>query len=228
MSEWDMARDDGPILAQIILFLRPHRHLEFGTWQGYGSKLVLENSQATVWSINLLDGEHHSDGLPAYLGPLSVTGRGKGLVGTIISRITNEKQVVQTDAYEQVGSLVHAAGLGNRLNQIYCDSTKWETSAYPDGFFDSILIDGGHQSGVVASDTLKSIRLVRQGGVILWHDFCLDDQVREKFKHVETVIQGVESVAEEIQKHGIRLYWINPSWLLCGIKGNAPIPNTEG
>jgi predicted O-methyltransferase YrrM len=227
MSEWDMARDDGPILAQIIRFLRPHRHLEFGTWQGYGSKLVLENSQATVWSVNLLEGEHHSDGLPAYVGPLSVTCRAKGLLGKIISRLTNEKQVVQTDAHEQVGSLVHAAGLGNRFNQIFCDSTKWETSAYPDGFFDSILIDGGHQSAVVASDTQKALPLLREGGVIFWHDFCLDQNVRKKFQHVNTVIAGVGAVAEEIKKQGISLYWIDPSWLLCGIKGHVPIPTAK-
>lgn len=227
MSEWDMARDDGPVLAQIIRFLKPLRHLEFGTWQGYGSKLVLQNSQATVWSINLLEGEHHSNGLPAYTEPLSVTGRGKGLLGEITFRITNKKQVVQTDAYEQIGSLVHAAGLVNRLNQIYCESTKWEASAYPGGFFDSILIYGGHQADVVASDTRKALPLLREGGVVLWHDFCLDQDVRKKFPHVNTVIAGVEAVAEEIKKHGISLYWINPSWLLCGIKGNAPIPTAK-
>ena len=191
------------------------------------SKLVLENSQATVWSVNLLEGEHHSGGLPAYVGPLSVTCRAKGLLGKIISRITNEKHVVQTDAYEQVGSLVHAAGLGNRFNQIFCDSTKWETSAYPDGFFDSILIDGGHQSAVVASDTQKALPLLREGGVIFWHDFCLDQNVRKKLQHVNTVIAGVGAVAEEIKKQGISLYWIDPSWLLCGIKGNVPIPTAK-
>lgn len=227
MAEWDMARDDGPILTQIIRFLRPLRHLEFGTWQGYGSRLVLRNSHATVWSINLLEGERHSDGLPAYVGPWSAKGRAKGLLGKIISAITNEKEVVQTDAYEQIGSLVHTAGLGYRLNQIYCESTKWETSAYPKGFFDSILIDGGHQADVVASDTRKALPLLREGGVVLWHDFCLDQDVRKKFPHVNTVIAGVEAVAEEIKKQGISLYWINPSWLLCGIKGNDPIPTAK-
>ena len=223
-----MARDDGPILAQIIRYLHPLRHLEFGTWQGYGAKLVLENSQATVWSINLLGGERHADGRYAYSESLCEPTRTSNLFRKIIGKNTGKRGLLPTDAGEQIGSLVHGAGLGNRLNQIYCDSTQWETSAYPDGFFDSILIDGGHQSAVVASDTLKSIRLVRQGGVILWHDFCLDEQVRQKFKHVETVIQGVESVAEEIHRHGIRLYWINPSWLLCGIKGNAPLPTAKG
>ena len=176
----------------------------------------------------MLGGERHADGRYAYSESLCEPTRTSNLFRKIIGKNTGKRGLLPTDAGEQIGSLVHGAGLGNRLNQIYCDSTQWETSAYPDGFFDSILIDGGHQSAVVASDTLKSIRLVRQGGVILWHDFCLDEQVRQKFKHVETVIQGVESVAADIHRHGIRLYWINPSWLLCGIKGNVPVPTAKG
>jgi hypothetical protein len=105
MSAWDMARDDGPILAQIIRFLQPLRHLEFGTWQGYGSKLVLENSQATVWSINLLEGERHSNGLPAFLGHFSVTGHAKGLLGKIISRITKKNRSCKPTRTNRLGPL---------------------------------------------------------------------------------------------------------------------------
>jgi predicted O-methyltransferase YrrM len=227
LTDWNMARDDGPILARIIRWVAPRRHLEFGTWKGFGACLVMENSPATVWTINLWEGELHPGGGAAYSESLPQK-RKRGLLGKLWkNKITTDTSVIQTDAREHIGIMIHEKKLGQRVNHVFCDSKKWDTSAYPKGFFDTIFIDGGHQTDVVASDTRKALPLLREGGVVLWHDFCLDEAVRKKFKHVETVIQGVESVAEEIHKHGIRLYWIDPSWLLCGIKGNVPIPTAK-
>lgn len=226
-AQWNMERDDGPIFAQIIRHLKPLRHLEFGTWKGYGSRLVLEKSLATVWTINLREGESHADGTPAYPELLPTPKGAKNIFWKLIFKMTGRKNFIQTDAFEQVGSLVHRAGLGTRLNQIYCDSTQWVTTAYPDGFFDSILIDGGHQAYVVASDTLKSIRLVREGGVILWHDFCPVPGLEKQFPHLESVRNGINEIKEKLAEAGIRLFWLNPSWFLIGIKGNAPIPTAK-
>jgi len=228
LTDWDMVRDDGPILLRIIRWIASNRHLEFGTWKGYGACLVLENSPATVWTINLWDGEKKPAGMPAYSENEVQLGTGsfwqrlfKKNRGTIV-------QNVQTDAKNRIGMMIHQKKLNHRVNQVFCDSRQWDCSAYPAGFFDSIFIDGGHQADVVASDTRKALPLLRQGGVVLWHDFCLDKRVQEKFPHVQTVIQGVESMAGEIKKQGIQLFWINPSWLLLGIKGNAPIPSAKG
>jgi hypothetical protein len=48
--------------------------------------------------------------------------------------------------------------------QVYTDSREWDTSHYPDGFFDSCLIDGGHTQDIVVSDTMQALRLVRSEG----------------------------------------------------------------
>jgi predicted O-methyltransferase YrrM len=227
LVDWNMERDDAPILAQIIRWMQPYRHLEFGTWKGFGACLVLENAPATVWTINLWGGEFYPEGGAAYSESLPQK-RKLGLLGKLWkNKISTDASVIQTDARERIGIMIHEKKLGQRVNHVFCDSKKWDTSAYPKGFFDTIFIDGGHQTDVVASDTRKALPLLREGGVVLWHDFCLDPKVREKFRHVNTVIAGVEAVAEEIKKQGISLYWINPSWLLCGIKGNAPIPTAK-
>jgi predicted O-methyltransferase YrrM len=226
LTDWNMARDDGPILEQIIRWMCPSRHLEFGTWKGFGACLVMENSPATVWTINLWEGELHPGGGAAYSETLPQ--RRKGFLEKIWGkRSTTDAAVIQTDARERIGIMIHEKKLGHRVNHVFCDSKKWDTSTYPRGFFDTIFIDGGHQADVVASDTRKALPLLREGGVVLWHDFCLDENVRKKFQHVNTVIAGVEAAAEEIKKQGISLYWINPSWLLCGIKGNVPIPTAK-
>jgi len=66
LTDWNMARDDGPILAKIIRWVAPRRHLEFGTWKSFGACLVMDNSSTTGWTIKLPFGEYKSDGSWAY------------------------------------------------------------------------------------------------------------------------------------------------------------------
>ena len=220
LVDWNMERDDAPILTRIIHWAKPRRHLEFGTWKGYGTCLVLENSDAVVWTINLPEGELKPDGTWAYSERREPkSSPNPGIPSVSFGRDENGEQIYQqTDAGPSIGHLYRERGLGHRVNQIYCDSRLWETSAYPKNFFDTIFVDGGHQSNVVASDTKKALSLLRPGGLILWHDFCPDEAVKNKYPHVVSVMKGVESVSEELVKENIELYWIDPSWLLLGLK----------
>jgi len=78
-----------------------------------------------------------------------------------------------------------------------------------------------HQTDVVVSDTQKAIPLLRKGGVILWHDYCLNEAVKKKYPHVISVIKGVDSVSKELSQAEVDLYWIDPGWLLLGIKKSS-------
>ena len=55
--DWKMEVDDAPILRYLYRQFRPRRHLEFGTWLGTGACYCLEESDATVWTMNLPSGE---------------------------------------------------------------------------------------------------------------------------------------------------------------------------
>ena len=57
---------DGAILRQVFRQFRPTRHLEFGTWLGDGVLRVVEECDASVWTINLLAGETKPSGQWAY------------------------------------------------------------------------------------------------------------------------------------------------------------------
>src|SRR5690606_26853420 len=97
---------------------QPRRHLEFGTWRGEGACYVLEESDATVWTINLLDGERKPDGRFAY---------GEAVVGDVPAwshgRTLHDGRIEhQTDAYGFIGSEIHRRGLGHRVCQVYCNS----------------------------------------------------------------------------------------------------------
>jgi len=213
LKDFKMEGDDSRILRAIYMTISPKRHLEFGTWKGFGSKLILENTSATVWSINLREGETKLSGSSAY----AETPHGNSSF-RFFSGIFFKKHAEASDAGMQIGRLVHEAGLGNRFNQIFCDSKHWDASNYPKGFFDSVLIDGSHEPEMVVNDTKKATPLLRSGGIMLWHDYCPDPEVIQIMSSVRGVTRGIEMLDAYLKEHFSECFWINPSWLLVGIK----------
>lgn len=220
LDAWNMERDDGPLLAWLYRHFAPRRHLEFGTWQGFGACLCLENCDATVWTLNLPDGETKADGSWAY--GHRVIDESNTPPGAVTVNFGHDEEgprtYHRTDAASYIGRLYREKSLGHRVCQIYCDSRTWDTSAYPPDFFDSVLIDGGHSAEVVISDTRKALSVLRPGGMILWHDFCPEPDVRARFDTVAGVTRGIEQVLPELHAQLSTLCWINPSMILLGLK----------
>ena len=220
LDQWNIEDDDAPIFEFLYRAHRPRRHLEFGTWQGWGTSLCLESCDATVWTINLPEGESRADGSWAYGHRVLDAGN---VPSGIVTETYGEDELgpriyYRTDAGGYIGRIYREKGLGNRVCQIYCNSCQWDISNYPADFFDSVLIDGGHQQEVVVNDTRKALQVLRSGGLIVWHDFCPVVEVRSKVESVKGVTAGIESILPELQSQFERLYWINPSWILVGIK----------
>jgi len=220
LDAWQMERDDAPLFAYLYRQFAPKRHLEFGTWQGFGTCLCLENSDATVWTINLPDGETKPDGSWAYgHRVVDETGTPPGAVSVNFGHDDEGPRTYhRTDAASYIGRFYREKNLGHRVCQVYCDTRAWDTSAYAPDFFDTALIDGGHEAEIVVSDTRKALSVVRPGGLVLWHDFCPQPEVRARFSSVAGVVAGVESILPELTSQCRELFWINPSWLLVGVK----------
>jgi hypothetical protein len=217
LDRWKMEVNDSPIFRYLYSQFQPKRHLEFGTWQGAGTVYCLEECDATVWTINLPFGEDKPEGGDQYAGDGDSFGLGTAMAIEWAKRIgLPEQSGYRTDSYGFIGRFFLEKGFGHRVCQIYCDSTKWDDSAYPDGFFDSILVDGGHTPEIVASDTQKALRLLRPGGLMLWHDFC--PPVMDKFPVTRGVRDGLASLLPELREQFGVLGWIDPSWILVGVK----------
>lgn len=220
LDKWRMEENDAPILRYLYQTHRPRRHLEFGTWRGWGTALCLESCDATVWTINLPDGETMKDGSWAYSErvpgsdahphDIQVVNFGEDALGPVTYH--------RTDAGAYVGRIYRERRLGHRVCQIFCDSREWDVANYPPGFFDSVLIDGGHDPDIVINDSRKSLLLMRPGGLILWHDFCPDPRIRSQFESVKGVTSGIASILPELEAQLSRLCWIKPSWILVGLK----------
>ncbi|MDZ7630122.1 MAG: class I SAM-dependent methyltransferase [Gemmatimonadaceae bacterium] len=58
-----------------------------------------------------------------------------------------------------------------RITQLFGDSKKFDESPYL-GWADLVFVDGAHAESYVLSDTAKALRIVKPGGLILWHDYA--------------------------------------------------------
>ncbi|MEP7309706.1 MAG: class I SAM-dependent methyltransferase [Acidobacteriota bacterium] len=215
LSAWEMAADDCT-LRYVFRNFRPARHLEFGTWLGDGVLRCAEECDATVWTINLPEGESRENGEWAY----STLAEGALLSGVQAADtlVTSVGTWVRTDAHGLIGRKYLRAGLGNRVCQIYSDSRTWDTRNYPVGFFDSAFIDGGHAYDIVANDTRQAINLVRPGGLVVWHDYCPLGEVNSVCRSTRDVVAFIAAHGEELAVSFEKLFWVHPSWLLFGIR----------
>jgi FkbM family methyltransferase len=192
---------------------RPKRHLEFGTWDGLGVTLCARSCEAEIWTVNLPDGEKDNASNPICSEMQSVPHETSPETASVIPE---NKQ--STDADSSIGWRYRAAGFADRVHQILCDSRELDTTAFGNGFFDSVLIDGGHTADVVTSDTNKGLPLLRSGGIMIWHNFCPDPETIQQNEAPRGTISAIINNFDEWNQNFSKIFWIQPSWMLVGIK----------
>ena len=57
-----------------------------------------------------------------------------------------------------------------KIEQLFGDSKAFDESRYQ-GECDLVFVDGSHAFSYVMNDSRKALRMVRSGGVVLWHDY---------------------------------------------------------
>jgi predicted O-methyltransferase YrrM len=70
-----------------------------------------------------------------------------------------------------IGKFISESPHKNRIEQIYCDSRKFDVAPYV-GMMDYIFIDGDHSYEGVKNDTEKALAMLKPGGIIVWHDYA--------------------------------------------------------
>lgn len=83
-------------------------------------------------------------------------------------------------------------------------------AATQDNSFDGILIDGDHSYEQVKKDTLNALRVVKFGGVIVWHDVYNNDGIMCPKTRCQPDNMDVVRVLNELD---IQVYKINRSWV---------------
>jgi len=52
-----MEHDGEPFSAWVYSAIKPKKHLEVGSWEGFGALLCLKSCEAEVWAVNQPEGE---------------------------------------------------------------------------------------------------------------------------------------------------------------------------
>ncbi|MDP8207391.1 MAG: class I SAM-dependent methyltransferase [Candidatus Electryonea clarkiae] len=214
-DQWKMEINDAPILRYLFRNFKPKRHLEFGTWQGFGTTLALEECDATVWTLNFPGGLIKENGEASYAHELSELPEMEEWADKMFLRKAGGP-FYATDSIGFIGRHYLKKDLGNRVCQIYTDSMKWDIANYPADFFDTVFIDGGHWKDVVINDTRKALNVTRSGGLILWHDFC--PEMYGQWEACTGVLDAISSIWDELRVEMKKIFWIQPSFILAGIK----------
>jgi len=209
LAAFQTEKDEAAIYAYLYRNTRPRRHLEFGTWEGFGVTLCARVCDAEIWTINLPEGESDTEGNPVY---------GSTPDAPAVQPAHSTKSV-RGDSGDRIGWRYREAGFGSRVHQILCDSRDFEAAQFAPGSFDTILIDGSHHPEIVANDTNKALPLLRKGGIMIWHDFCPEVETIRRREAPRGVVRAVVDNWAKWSWCFSKMMWVRPSWILLGIRG---------
>ncbi len=77
-----------------------------------------------------------------------------------------------------------------RIDQLFGDSKAFDETPYV-GWADLVFVDGAHAESYVLSDSAKALRIVKPGGLILWHDYAGP-------QHAPGVFHGLNALAKTL------------------------------
>ena len=86
-----------------------------------------------------------------------------------------------------------------KISQIFGDSKDFDETNHLSKY-DLIFIDGSHAYSYIKSDTNKAMRMIKPGGIILWHDFIW----RGLIDPTEDVAKFLSELAREVSLFHLR------------------------
>ena len=154
---------EAAILTTLLKLFEPRFIVEFGTFLGFSTNLLLKNSgEAKVLSIDLPAWISVSDDVQCYSDADLHSS----------DRMNDEylRWVQATRGHPYLDGLTDADL--QRLILIKADSKSVSVSTLEEhGRPDFTFIDGGHDRETVESDTMTTILAMGGSGVVVWHDF---------------------------------------------------------
>ena len=137
------------VLCGLAKERRPRLILEIGTFQGFTTLLLAQNTppETRLVSVDLPSGSVET----AY-------------------QLTEPGLVAKRGSRSSCAGLWEKYAVHERITQILCDSAKLTPKDLPDGI-DFIFVDGSHNYEYVRSDTELAFKVLAPGGIVLWDDF---------------------------------------------------------
>jgi hypothetical protein len=140
------------LLAALVRSINARQVFEFGTFDGNTSYHFAMNMPA--------DGVVFTVDIPSGAVPLLRTDKGDALF-----------QAGEGRGYRWEGTSV-----AHKVRAIQSDSARLDSGSYLRSI-DLVFIDGAHSAEYLANDTALALRMVRPGGIIVWHDYMVWNDV---------------------------------------------------
>lgn len=107
---------------------------------------------------------------------------------------TDTKFALQESAFENF--LYTGTPYAEAVTQLYGDSKQFDESSWVD-WADLVFVDGSHAQSYVESDSAKAMRIVRPGGLVLWHDYAGP-------RHAPGVYAALNALSQRVPLHHVR------------------------
>jgi predicted O-methyltransferase YrrM len=152
-------------LVSLVKLVKPRKIFEFGTFLGYSTSLLVENSadDCAVYSLDLGD-SHVSDKPLAAFAEADLRSD-----GDINDEYLRGAQGARGPHYTTALS----AADRSRLSLLQQDSRKFDPADHGlEGSVDLVFVDGGHDTEIVTIDTANARKMIGDSGIIVFHDFA--------------------------------------------------------
>lgn len=136
-------------LCNLVAARRPRKVLEIGSFKGLTTLNI---------AMNAPEAEIHTLDLPPDFNPENTKFE------------NNDRNIITSRGFYYYEGLDEAA----RIHQHYGDTATFDYAEIGDGV-DLCLIDAAHSYQYVCNDTAKSLPLMNEGGLMLWHDYGRND-----------------------------------------------------
>lgn len=135
-----------------VLAKRAHVMFEFGTGTGRTAYLCARNMPADgkVYTLTLAPAQH---------------GRYRQAAGDSELAGHNAREESAFTQFRYAGT-----GVEDRIVQLFGDSKTFDDEPYRERC-DLVFVDGSHAYSYVRSDSERARRMVKSGGLVLWHDY---------------------------------------------------------
>ena len=136
-----------------VLAKRANRFFEFGTCTGKTAYLWARNAASDARVVTLtLSPEQQRE----------------------YAKVDGDSDVDTKFALEEstfTNFLYSSTTAANSIEQLYGDSKHFDETPWRD-YADIVFVDGSHARSYVESDSVKAMRIVKPGGLVLWHDYA--------------------------------------------------------
>lgn len=104
--------------------------------------------------------------------------------------VDKERSGVRIDKFRDANNPI-----ADKITQLYGDSAQFDFSPYYDSC-SLVFIDGSHAYDYAKSDTIQALKMVKKGGVIIWHDYGIWKGVTQALEEMESEEKrGFKSIA---------------------------------